>query len=826
MYMTTTTMTSSSTYEHLAILRSKMISYLQETLNGEVPLVPLHGMNLNTKTCTCKLREACRSPGKHPWLRTNWRTINQTLVKKHIEQDKIYDVQTNGNVLNLGALCGLPSKKNGGKYLVVVDVDHSDPWSLDIIKELVTENKVSFCYRTGSGGLHLWYYSKNQIRNSVKTIHPNIDIRGIGGYVVIPGSLHVGSGGNAYDFEHEDMLAKPILDLPESFSNHLVSKKVIDTTVTVKKIKKSVVKNTSATLSSCRMPIASLRNQIETNPGFKIANGTRNDSLYRLLAQDRRNGNAKTIKDLFVKAKKYKAFCEEKETLTDRELYAICHSAHKGNKPRINKTMTHRDLASNYFTWVKTNRTLQYTDEAKTKMIKADEEFFKALTVTPEDGSPSYLPLQYIHNARDKFLLESHGLTTYFKYPLRYLAEKLKEYGFKMKRTAKGNIWLVYVPTFKTLEEREKEKKNNEVYIKSNIRYPNLIRNDANNKVFSLSMTTPTNPTNVSSPLEEVSADADSTVASSTPSSTTSTPTLPAGVGMPPWADKNHRPIFLTGVKIPDLVADPTAIPWYTPPGYQDEQITKDGKFTRHDSEQKYCQFGMGRRKYVELTEQFHEFLDTMSPQEQADFTELNFIRDEARTAEVFDSIEEGHVIGTMSQLDPAATFALEVLKRFPEKDLLACRLWNGEIAERKYQPYKGVITDDPEVNTNLMYIAFQDVSYGLAMNNFEILYYKKSLPLDEKDKNIFAPYGYDDKVREYNMVVRYRIAQGYPGYVPDDKLEEEEELAHSKYLEDNRAKFEAKAEADAKAQEAQAQERKTKLEKIKEELAGYNKTV
>lgn len=833
MTMTTTDISTSPSKESIADLRSKMLSFLQDTLNGEVPLVPLHGMNINTKTCTCKLKEACRSPGKHPWLRTNWRKINPSLVKKHIEQDKIYDIQTNGNVLNFGALCGLPSKKNAGKYLVVVDVDHEDPWSLDIIKELVAGNNVSFCYRTGSGGLHLWYYSKEQIRNSVKTVHPNIDIRGIGGYVVIPGSLHVGSGGKLYDFDKENMFAQPILDLPESFyktlkkTNTLLVEKnkktIASTKASINKIK------TTATTSTItyRMPIAILRNQIETNPSFKIANGTRNDSLYRLLSQDRRNGNAKTVKDLFVKAKKYKAFCEERDTVTDRELYAVCHSAFKSNKPKINKSMTHRDLAGNYFEWVKTNRTLQYTDEAKTKMIKADEEFFKALTVTGENDSPSYLPLQYIHNARDKYMIESHGLTTFFKYPLRYLAEKLKEYGFKMKRTAKGNIWLVYVPTFKTFAERQKEKMDNEVYIKSNIRYPNLILNDAmyrctNNKAYSLAMTTTNTTTNaINAPLQEVSADAEdqsTTAVATSPEEETS--------GMPQWADKNVRPIFMTGIKMPDLIADPNAIPWYTPPGYKDEQITKDGKFTRHDNEEKYCQFGMGRRKYVELTEQFHEFLEAMSPEEQEAFGDLNFIRDEARTAEVFDSIEEGFVIGTMSQLDPAATFALEVLKRFPEKDMLACRLWNGEIAERKYFTYKRTITDDPSINTDLMYIAFQDVSYALAMNNFEILYYKKPLPLEPKDKNIFAPYGYDDKVREYNMVVRYRIAQGYPGYVSDDKLEEEDELAHSKYLEDNHSKFEAKAEEEAKLREEAALERKSKLEKIKEELAGYNKTV
>lgn len=80
-----------------------------------------------------------------------------------------------------------------GQGLVVVDIDvkNGKPgyesfnalgWSLD-----------TFTDHTPSGGLHVYYATDADIRNSVESVAPGVDIRGTGGYVVGAGSVVAGS---------------------------------------------------------------------------------------------------------------------------------------------------------------------------------------------------------------------------------------------------------------------------------------------------------------------------------------------------------------------------------------------------------------------------------------------------------------------------------------------------------------------------------------------------------------------------------------------------------------------------------------------------------
>lgn len=69
-----------------------------------------------------------------------------------------------------------------GRYLVVVDVD--DP---DAVANLPGELPDTFEVRTGKG-MHYWYLADEPIRGHVPT--QGIDVKGVGGYVLLPGSLH------------------------------------------------------------------------------------------------------------------------------------------------------------------------------------------------------------------------------------------------------------------------------------------------------------------------------------------------------------------------------------------------------------------------------------------------------------------------------------------------------------------------------------------------------------------------------------------------------------------------------------------------------------
>lgn len=93
----------------------------------------------------------------------------------------------------------------GKSRLVVVDID-----DLDAVPELTEQlgwdptADQTLVSRTGRGGLHLFYRAgPDEVKNSASRVVQGIDIRGSGGFVVIPPSAH--ESGNRYQWltEHE-----------------------------------------------------------------------------------------------------------------------------------------------------------------------------------------------------------------------------------------------------------------------------------------------------------------------------------------------------------------------------------------------------------------------------------------------------------------------------------------------------------------------------------------------------------------------------------------------------------------------------------------------
>src|SRR5438128_1578448 len=135
--------------------------------------------------CSCD-NTTCASPGKHP------RTT-------HGVQDAITDTSTieqwwtQWRDANIGIRTGAVSG------LVVLDVDprHGGDASLEEWKALYGHDFLTTLIScTGGGGLHLFYaYPGQPVRNKVG-LAPGLDIRGDGGYIVAPPSIHV--SGNRY----------------------------------------------------------------------------------------------------------------------------------------------------------------------------------------------------------------------------------------------------------------------------------------------------------------------------------------------------------------------------------------------------------------------------------------------------------------------------------------------------------------------------------------------------------------------------------------------------------------------------------------------------
>ena len=138
---------------------------------------PLH--NPTDDGCSCRDSD-CSSPGKHP------RTLDG-LKAATGNAEQIATWWRQWPDANIGLETGA---------LVVFDLD--GPEAIDCFRELFRENDAqedafTTIVTTGRGGLHFYYRlpdGEEPVRNSAGRIGPGIDVRGEGGYVLAPPSLH------------------------------------------------------------------------------------------------------------------------------------------------------------------------------------------------------------------------------------------------------------------------------------------------------------------------------------------------------------------------------------------------------------------------------------------------------------------------------------------------------------------------------------------------------------------------------------------------------------------------------------------------------------
>lgn len=147
-------------------------------------VLPLH--SINAGKCTCG-DPRCPSPGKHP-------------LTKHGVKEATTDLATIRNWWHRwpSANIGVATGKISGFF--ALDLDGQDgeetlaTWQLE--HGPLPDTPTS---RTGSGGRHLTFaYPGLPIQNKVR-IGPGVDVRGDGGYIVVPPSIHV--SGRRYTWE-------------------------------------------------------------------------------------------------------------------------------------------------------------------------------------------------------------------------------------------------------------------------------------------------------------------------------------------------------------------------------------------------------------------------------------------------------------------------------------------------------------------------------------------------------------------------------------------------------------------------------------------------
>ena len=154
------------------------------------PVFPLHNPINGLGQCSCG-REDCDSPAKHP--RTlhglNDATTNEATIREWC---------TRWPYANIGIVTGAQSG------LVVLDVDprHSGHESLKELEQRYGPLPQTFETITGGDGRHIFFaHPGQQISNKVG-FAPGLDIRGDGGYIVAPPSLHASGMGYHWEVAH------------------------------------------------------------------------------------------------------------------------------------------------------------------------------------------------------------------------------------------------------------------------------------------------------------------------------------------------------------------------------------------------------------------------------------------------------------------------------------------------------------------------------------------------------------------------------------------------------------------------------------------------
>lgn len=143
------------------------------------PVVPLH--TPVASGCSCR-RAGCGSPGKHP------RTA-RGLHDASTNDDQISAWWQRWPDANLGVVTGADSG------LLVLDIDLPDgPASLARLEAEHAALPATCEQRTGSGGRQLLFAHPGHSVSNRTRLEPGIDVRGDGGYIVVPPSAHVSGG--------------------------------------------------------------------------------------------------------------------------------------------------------------------------------------------------------------------------------------------------------------------------------------------------------------------------------------------------------------------------------------------------------------------------------------------------------------------------------------------------------------------------------------------------------------------------------------------------------------------------------------------------------
>jgi Bifunctional DNA primase/polymerase, N-terminal/Primase C terminal 1 (PriCT-1) len=157
-----------------------------------LPVFPLHRPFFaeDHVGCSCDKID-CKNIGKHP----NARYAPHGLIDATTDAARITHWWQCVPDANIGVATG---------HLVVIDVDpqHGGDDSLHKLETEHGELPHTIRVITGGGGEHIFFEATAEIGNSTGKLAAGIDVRGVGGYVVAPPSLHRSGRRYAWSVDH------------------------------------------------------------------------------------------------------------------------------------------------------------------------------------------------------------------------------------------------------------------------------------------------------------------------------------------------------------------------------------------------------------------------------------------------------------------------------------------------------------------------------------------------------------------------------------------------------------------------------------------------
>ena len=149
------------------------------------PVFPVWG-STEEGGCACPKGLDCSNPAKHPLGDLVPRGVKDATT----DLDIIRAWWTRCPEANIGLATGK------GSGLIVLDVD-PDKGGFETLSALIRRHgplPETFVVHTGGGGLHFYFrHPGGKVSNSSGMIGPGLDIRGDGGYVLLPPSVHATS---------------------------------------------------------------------------------------------------------------------------------------------------------------------------------------------------------------------------------------------------------------------------------------------------------------------------------------------------------------------------------------------------------------------------------------------------------------------------------------------------------------------------------------------------------------------------------------------------------------------------------------------------------